>query len=92
MVTVKAKEGYAVGEVSVNAHLLVDGLRITFMRIDRKYRDADRSYKERVASITEAGNEPSLGGNGALVIGICGKADANACTALGLVFRGKGGK
>jgi hypothetical protein len=91
MVTVKAKPGYAVGALRLNTHLLVDGMGITFMRIEGKFLDADHSYREKIASIDENGTEPSLGG-GALVVGICGKADANVCNAFGLVLRGKSAK
>jgi serine/threonine protein kinase len=87
---VKAKKGYAVGAVSLNTHLLIDGMRITFMRIDRKYLDPDQSYWEKVATIGEkSGGGTAVGGGGALVIGICGKDDGRVCNAFGLVLRGK---
>jgi hypothetical protein len=90
LMIVKAKPGYAVGAVSLNTHLLIDGMRITFMRIDRKYLDADQSYWEKAATIGEkAGDGTAIGGGGALVIGICGKDDGRVCNAFGLVLRGK---
>jgi hypothetical protein len=90
LMIVKAKPGYAVGAVSLNTHLLIDGMRITFMRIDRKYLDADQSYWEKAATIGEkAGDGTAIGGGGALVIGICGKDDGRVCNAFGLVLLGK---
>jgi serine/threonine protein kinase len=91
VVTVKAKPGYAVGTVRLNTHLLIDGMRITFMRIEGKFLDADHSYVEKIATIGDGGSEPSLGG-GSLVVGVCGKADARVCNAFGLVLRGKTAK
>jgi serine/threonine protein kinase len=89
MVTVKAKKGYAVGAVSIAAGLQVDRMKITFLGIDKKYLDTDRSYESEV--IGPPGNQglKTVGGTGALVIGICGKSNGQACQALGLVLRGK---
>jgi serine/threonine protein kinase len=90
LVIVKAKPGYAVGAVNLNTHLLIDGMRVTFMRIDRKYLDADQSYSETVATIGDKhGEGSSIGGGGALVIGVCGRDDGRVCNAFGLVLRGK---
>jgi serine/threonine protein kinase len=91
VMTVKAKPGYAVGTVRLNTHLLIDGMRITFMRIEGKFLDADHSYVEKIATIGDGGSEPSLGG-GSLIVGVCGKADAKVCNAFGLVLRGKTAK
>jgi serine/threonine protein kinase len=91
VVTVKAKPGYAVGTIRLNTHLLIDGMRITFMRIEGKFLDADHSYVEKIATIGDSGSEPSLGG-GSLIVGVCGKADARVCNAFGLVLRGKTAK
>jgi serine/threonine protein kinase len=87
-VTVKAKPGYAVGAVSIVAHLQVDHLKITFMKIDKKFLDPDQSYQGEVGPPGTAGGKP-VGGSGALVIGTCGKCNGNQCQALGLVLRGK---
>jgi serine/threonine protein kinase len=91
MVTVKAKKGYAVGAVSLITHLRIDGLKITFMKVDKKWLDPDQSYQsEDIASIGgNFGNGRTIGGSGALVIGICGKGTPDFCDALGLVLRGK---
>jgi serine/threonine protein kinase len=87
MVTVKARKGYAVGSVTINAHLLIDGLRVTFMKVDGKYLDTDQSYQSPpIASLGDATS--TLSSKAGLVIGICGR-DGGACDALGLVVRGK---
>jgi hypothetical protein len=87
----KAKKGYAVGAVRINAHLLIDGVVVSFMKVDGKYLDADQSYWEKVASIdADKRTEGTMvGAGGSLVIGICGRDDGRVCNALGLVLRGK---
>jgi serine/threonine protein kinase len=87
MVTVKAKKGYAVAAVEIKAGLQLDSMRITFMRIDKKFLDVDQSYQSEVIGPPAAGKR--IGSTGALVIGICGKSNGQACQALGLVLRGK---
>jgi hypothetical protein len=90
-VTVKAKKGYAVGAVTLNAHLLIDGMKVTFMRVDKKFLDPDDSYlSEPIGSIGGAfGPGMTVGGTGPLVIGICGRTNGTVCDALGLVLRGR---
>jgi hypothetical protein len=92
VVTIKAKPGYAVGAVTLLRHLRIDGIRVTFMRIDKKTLDPDQSYQsEDIASIGgRFGEGKTLSGHGQLIIGICGKGDDQVCDALGLVVRGKG--
>jgi hypothetical protein len=91
VVTVKAKKGYAVGGVSVSWHVLIDGIKITFMRVDKKFLDADQSYQsENIGSIGGAFRTTTvIGGSGALVMGICGRSNGQFGNALGLVLRGK---
>ena len=92
MVTVKARPGYVVGTLGLNTHLLIDGIRVTFMRLKGKFLDADDSYVETVASINDKEGQPPLG-SGGLIVGIHGKAnDDRQCCALGLVLRGGAAK
>lgn len=89
--TVKAKSGYAVAAVTLKTRLLIDGITITFMRLDKKLLDPDDSYQsESIGSFDGSfGTGQTIGGSGALVIGICGRSDGNVCNALGLVLCGK---
>jgi len=91
IVTVKAKKGYAVGGVNLNTHLLIDGIQVTFMRVEKKFLDPDQSYQsDPIGSIGgKFGSTKSLSSQGALVIGMCGKVIQNQCRAFGLVLRGK---
>jgi hypothetical protein len=91
LITVKARQGYAVGAVAVTRHLRIDGLKITFMRVEKKGLDPDQSYQSpniaRIGGMYGPGQ--TVTGHGALIIGICGKSDGRVCDALGLVLRGK---
>jgi hypothetical protein len=90
MVTIKAKKGYAVGALRIVAHLQIDGIRVTFMRLEGKHLDADQSYSETAGTIGDKPTDGTLiGGSGAPVLGICGKEDGRLCNALGLILRGK---
>jgi hypothetical protein len=90
VVTVKAKKGYAVGALRIVAHLQIDGIRITFMRLEGKHLDADQSYSETAGTISDKPTDGTLiGGGGSPVLGICGREDGRLCNALGLILRGK---
>jgi len=87
ILTVKAKEGYAIGAVTITAALQVDGIAITFMRIEKKTLDTNQTYRSN--KIGAGQRQPvTVGGSGVFVIGICGKSNGQACQSLGLVVRG----
>jgi hypothetical protein len=88
-ITVKAKDGYAVGAVSLSAHLVIDHMRITFMKADKKFLDVDQAYDSESLGSNVGQPRRILGGGGAMVVGICGRANGQHCNALGLVLRGK---
>lgn len=85
--TLKAKEGYAVGTVTVRSGLTIDGLSLTFMKISGNKLDPKDSYEsEWVGSPKQF--ERKLGGTGAPFIGITGKANVQSknLTGLGLIL------
>jgi serine/threonine protein kinase len=84
VVTVKAKPGYAVAGITLETHLLIDGLRITFMRIEKNRLKREDSYDSEWVADGRNGTPLSL--NGDLVIGICGRSGPDKICALGLVF------
>jgi serine/threonine protein kinase len=90
VVIVKAKQGYAVGAVALDTGLLIDGMLITFMRVDRKFLDREQSYQEKVAGFGQKPRVPTLGGGGDMVLGVYGRTNGKTCHALGLIVRGKG--
>ncbi|HWY88468.1 MAG TPA: serine protease, partial [Gemmataceae bacterium] len=101
--TVKAKPGYAVGGLIVNAGLGLDAFTVAFMRMKGDGLDPDDAYQSDPIG-GKGGNRGALGGNGKPVIGIVGKANNRGeCTGIGLVMtadtsapkapiRGLGGK
>jgi serine/threonine protein kinase len=89
LVTRKAKKGYAVGSLRIVAHLQIDGIRVTFMRLQGKHLDADQSYSETAGTIGDKPTDSTPLGSGSLILGICGRDDGRVCNALGLVLRGK---
>jgi hypothetical protein len=88
VVTVKAKAGYAVGALTVNAGLWIDGFTITFMRVKGDRLDPDDSYQSDLIGRV-GGSRTVLGGEETPIIGIIGKSNQNDCTGIGLLLRKK---
>jgi hypothetical protein len=86
VVTVKAKDGYAVGGMTLRTGLLIDGLSLTFMRVKDGKLDPTDSYESDWIGNRNGGRETPLKGDGTPVIGIVGKANDKDCVGLGLVF------
>lgn len=87
MVRVKAAPGYAVGAITVKAGLGVDGMSVTFMRVNGRQLDPKDSYRSAWLGGPNGGGPVVLGGDGTPVIGIRGRVDRNnGLTGLGLAF------
>lgn len=80
-----AKPGYAVGAVTIKNAIWLDGLSITFMKIDGDRLDPTDSY-ESPWNGNSGGETFTLTGNGLPVVGIIGRQGRNV-TALGLLFK-----
>jgi hypothetical protein len=89
VVTLKAKEGYAVGAISVKGGF--DGMSVTFMKIkDDGKLDPKDSYESDYVGIDEKKSNPvKQGGDGTPVIGIVGKTNDKDLTGMGLLFKGQ---
>jgi hypothetical protein len=86
VVTVKAKAGYAVGAMTVKGGLGIDGLSLTFMRIDKQGLKKEDAYTSDWMGGKGGNREATVGGDGSSVVGICMKMnDQNKACALGLV-------
>jgi hypothetical protein len=91
VVCVKAKDGYAVGAVDVRSGDLFDSLAVRFMRVRDDSLDARDSYSSvRVGG--NGGDPLRVGGEGALIVGIHGRAlnqanitPAGSITTLGVL-------
>jgi hypothetical protein len=87
-VTIKAKEGYAVGAISYVAGLNFDGCSLTFMKVkDGKLDPSDAYESEWVGQET---NRPTrIGGDGTPVVGIAGRGREGVVNGFGLLFKGQ---
>jgi hypothetical protein len=70
---VVAKPGYAVGSISAKGGTRLDSIKIVFMRIAGTSLDPRDSYSSKLIGGAGGGAEVKFGGDGAYVIGICGK-------------------
>lgn len=89
-----AKPGYAVGGITVSSGLNVDGLSITFMRLDGDTLQPDDSYKSAWYGSKGQREGKKLGGDGELVIGIFGRTSGlrlkdHELRGLGLIEMGE---
>jgi S1-C subfamily serine protease len=89
-VTVKAKEGYAVGAVIVQRNPFANGLAVVFMKVIEggKLDPKDNYESEWIGSNVTKRRDVQIGGSGESFIGVVGKANAqqNFVTGLGLIF------
>jgi hypothetical protein len=85
-VRVLARPGYAVGGVTLRSGLNINGLSLTFMRINGRSLDPRQSYTSEWVGDRTGGNEAYMGGDGAPVVGIHGSQDVEHVSSLGLVY------
>ena len=85
-VHIQARPGYAVGGLTVRSGLNINGLCVTFMKIDGNALDPNQSYVSDWVGDRTGGGEASVDGNGAPVIGVVGSQDDEKATALGLIY------
>ncbi|HEX3654275.1 MAG TPA: trypsin-like peptidase domain-containing protein [Pirellulales bacterium] len=69
-----AKPGYAVGGLKIRAGLGIDSLQVVFMRVQGDHLDPADSYESPMYGGPGGGGQSTLGGDGALIIGIFGEA------------------
>jgi hypothetical protein len=86
VVTVKAKEGYAVGGLTVNAGLWLDGMNITFMKVNGAELDPKDTYTSEFIG-SKGGNPSVLAGDGSPVVGVIGKSNREGSTGIGLLLK-----
>jgi hypothetical protein len=83
-VSVKARQGYAVGAVTLRTSLSIHGMSVKFMAIKGTMLDPRQSYdSEWIGDSTTGGN--TITGKGAPVVGIHGNKGKDAVVALGLI-------
>jgi len=85
-VRVQAQSGYAVGGLTIRSGLNINGLSVTFMRINGRGLDPRRAYTSEWVGDRTGGSEGSIDGKGAPVVGVFGSADEEHISALGLIY------
>ena len=85
-VKVVAKPGYAVGAITAKSGLGMDGFSVTFMKVVNGKLDPKDKYESEWVGGQGGGGAVTISGNGALVIGLTGKARADWATAMGLLI------
>jgi S1-C subfamily serine protease len=91
VVTIKAKDGYAIGGLMVRSGLGIDAIVATYMRVNGDRLDPNDSYQSD--HIGGKGGGPALlGGDGSLIVGIIGKSNQKDCTGIGLMIKKKATK
>ena len=85
-VAVKAKDGYAVGGVTVKSGLWVESLKIRFMRIAGARLDPADSYESEWIGAS-GGSETALAGDGAALVGVIGRTLPTRVGGFGVMVR-----
>jgi hypothetical protein len=86
IVRVAARPGYAVGNVTVRSGLLLNGLSVTFMRVNGQNLDPLQTYNGAWVGDRTGGSEATIGGFGAPVIGVFGSQEEDHVKSLGLIY------
>jgi hypothetical protein len=84
VLTIKARDGYAVGAVTFKGTNRFEAMSVTFMQIQGQALNPRTSYTSDWVGTPDAAGEVRLGGTGALVIGIKGTAD-NTLQSVSLI-------
>jgi hypothetical protein len=89
-VTLRAKDGYAVGAISGKANLWCHGFSLTYMRLKADGTlDPKDTYESEWVGWNGSMPVTRVSGGGAPVVGIVGKIVRTETTALGLLFKGQ---
>jgi hypothetical protein len=89
-ITLKAKDGYAVGAISGKAKLWCHGFSFTYMKVKPDGTlDPNDSYESEWAGWNGTMPIMKISGDGKPVVGIVGKIVRGDTTAVGLLFKGQ---
>lgn len=83
-VRVKARDGYAVGGLTLRTGFNINGLAVTFMKIEDGWLNPNQSYDSDYVGDRTGGSKQALSGDGAPVIGFFGSEDEDHIQSLGL--------
>lgn len=89
LVTLKARDGYAVGAIAVKHGLGFDGMSVTFMKVVDGKLDPKDSYESEFVGSDENKTPTKMTGAGVPAVGIVGKSNDKDMTGMGLLFKGQ---
>ena len=89
VVTVKAKEGYAVGGMTVKHGGGFDGMSVIFMKVVDGKLDPKDTYESDFVGSDEKKTPTKVIGSGNTVIGVVGKINDKDMTGMGLLYKGQ---
>lgn len=89
VVTLRAREGYAVGAITCKHGANFDGCSLTFMRVAAGRLDPRDRYESEWAGYDGPKQPVRLGGDGAPVVGLVGRATDTQMFGLGPLFKGQ---
>jgi len=89
VVTIVAKPGYAVGAITAKTGLGIDGVSVTFMRVNGDRLDPNDAYESNWVGGMGGGNPTKITGNGAPVTGLLVRQGNERVSSVGLKFKGK---
>jgi hypothetical protein len=75
-IILKAKTGYAVSAVNLRTGLLIDNISVKFAKLGQGRLHLDDSYDSPAAG-GQGGEPNTLGGDGAIFVGVCGNMNQN---------------
>jgi S1-C subfamily serine protease len=84
---VMAKPGYAVGAISMRTGLGLDGVSVTFMRINGDRLDPSDSYESEYVGGPGGGGPHKVGGDGSPAVGVIGRRNEKEVGGMGLVLK-----
>jgi hypothetical protein len=91
-VRLRARPGYAVGSLTLRSGLNINGLSVTFMRINGTALDPRQSYESEWVADRTGGSESTVTSNGAPIVGVFGNEGPDHVMALGLIYMQRPGE
>ncbi len=85
-VRIMAQPGYAVGAITLRTGLNINGLSVTFMRINGRTLGPSQSYTSEWVGDRTGGGEKTVSAAGAPVVGVYGTQDDEHVFGLGLLY------
>jgi len=88
-ITLKAKDGYAVGAITCISGLNFDGCSFMFMKVKDGKLDPSDAYESEWVGQKDTKQPTRIGGDGTPVVGIAGRGGEREVNGFGLLFKGQ---